>query len=209
MFELNKKNRTDTNADVFSNEGHRNDGVVALTDDLSPTAETVRRDVAVIGRSIRINGDLYGDEDVRIEGDVTGTIKLTKNTLTIGREGKVHANVYAKTVTVDGVMEGDLYGSERVSIRKNAQVRGNITAPRVSVEDGARFKGSIEMDPKVAAAALVEGDVAESPAAMDEPTMITAKPARVATTSSNGDKLVAKPETALGKVTEKHEPMTG
>ncbi|MEL7450048.1 MAG: polymer-forming cytoskeletal protein, partial [Pseudomonadota bacterium] len=94
------------------------------------------------------------EEDLRIEGDVNGTVQLRNNTLTIGQEGKIRANVYAKSVTVDGLMEGDLFGSERVSIRGNAQVRGNITAPRVSLEDGARFKGSIEMDPQAVEAAL-------------------------------------------------------
>ena len=102
--------------------------------------------VAVIGRSIRINGDLRGEEDLRIEGDVSGTVELKKGNLTIGKEGKVKADVYAKSIMVDGTMEGDLYASERVNIRSHAHVRGNVTAPRVGIEDGAKFKGSIEMD---------------------------------------------------------------
>lgn len=110
--------------------------------------------VAVIGRSIRIDGDLRGEEDLKIDGDVNGTVQLRNNTLTIGDEGKISANVYAKAVTIDGCMDGDVFGFERVSIRKNAQVNGNITAPRVSLEDGAKFKGSIEMDPKAVEAAF-------------------------------------------------------
>jgi cytoskeletal protein CcmA (bactofilin family) len=70
--------------------------------------------------------------------------------LTIGPNGKVRADVYAHSIYVDGYVEGDLFGSERVHIRKNAQVRGNVTSPRVSVEDGAKFKGAIEMDPQAA-----------------------------------------------------------
>ena len=101
---------------------------------------------AVIGRSIQINGDLRGDEDLRIEGDVSGTVELKNSNLTIGKEGKVRADVYAKSIAVDGTTEGDLYASERVIVHVNAQVRGNITAPRVAIEDGARFRGSIEMD---------------------------------------------------------------
>lgn len=109
---------------------------------------------AVIGRSIQIDGDLRGEEDLRIEGEVSGTIHLKNNSLTIGSQGKIKADVYAKAVVVDGSMEGDLYGSERVAVRKNAQVVGNITAPRVSLEEGARFKGSIEMDQQAVDAAL-------------------------------------------------------
>jgi len=105
-----------------------------------------RSNAAVIGRSIQINGDLRGDEDLRIEGDVSGTVELRNNALTIGKEGKVKAGVYAKSIAVDGETNGDLYATERVSIHVNARVQGNIIAPRVSIEEGAHFKGSIEMD---------------------------------------------------------------
>ena len=112
---------------------------------------------AVIGRSIRINGDLRGEEDLRIEGDVSGTVELKKGNLTIGNEGRVRADVYAKSITVDGTMEGDLYAAERVAIRAQAQVRGNVTAPRVAIEEGASFKGSIEMDQTAVDRALGKG----------------------------------------------------
>jgi cytoskeletal protein CcmA (bactofilin family) len=106
-----------------------------------------RGEGAVIGRSIRIDGDLQGEEDLRIEGTVTGTVQLRNNALTIGSGGSITANVYAKSVTVEGRVDGDLFASERISIQKNAHVQGNITAPRVTLEDGAKFKGTIEMDP--------------------------------------------------------------
>jgi cytoskeletal protein CcmA (bactofilin family) len=112
------------------------------------------REAAVIGPSIHIDGDLRGEEDLIIEGEVNGTVQLRNNTLTIGPQGKVSAEVYAHSVFVEGYMEGDLFGSERVCVRKSAQVRGNITSPRISLEDGARFKGSIEMDPQAVEAAL-------------------------------------------------------
>ncbi len=101
---------------------------------------------AVIGRSIQIEGAVRGNEDLRIEGDVSGTVEFKDSSLTIGREGKVRADVYAKSIIVDGMTEGDLYATDRVVVHVNAQVRGNITAPKVSVEEGAKFKGSIEMD---------------------------------------------------------------
>ena len=103
-------------------------------------------DVAVIGSSIHINGDLRGDEDLRIEGNVSGTVELKNSALTIGKEGKVKAGVYAKSIAVDGETKGDLCATECVSVHVNARVQGNIIAPRVSIEEGAHFKGSIEMD---------------------------------------------------------------
>lgn len=113
-----------------------------------PVAGGGHREAAIIGPSIHMNGDLRGEEDLVIEGEVKGTVTLKNNCLTIGSQGKVNADVYAHTIYVDGHMDGDLYGAERVSIRKTAEVSGNITSPRVSLEDGARFKGSIEMDPE-------------------------------------------------------------
>jgi cytoskeletal protein CcmA (bactofilin family) len=103
---------------------------------------------AIIGRSIQINGDVKGAEDLRIEGDVSGTVELKSNSLTVGKEGKVSADIYARSITVEGTTEGDLFASERIAIRASANVRGNLLAPRVALEEGARFKGAIEMDPQ-------------------------------------------------------------
>ena len=110
--------------------------------------------VAVIGGSIKIKGDLIGDEDLRIEGNVTGTVKLKSNSLTIGKGGRIKAGIYAKSITVDGETSGDLHASECVSIHENARVQGNIIAPRVSIVEGAHFKGSIEMDQEAVENAL-------------------------------------------------------
>lgn len=122
-------------------------------------------DVAVIGSSIQINGDLRGDEDLRIEGDVSGTVNLRNSALTIGKEGKVKADVYAKSIAVDGDTTGDLYATDRVSVHVNARVQGNIIAPKVSIEEGAHFKGSIEMDPSAVEKALgkTTADIAAQP----------------------------------------------
>jgi cytoskeletal protein CcmA (bactofilin family) len=101
---------------------------------------------ATIGPSIRINGDLAGEEDLVVEGRITGTLELKSNTLTIGSQGQVEAKVYAHTILVEGTVNGDLYASERISIRQSARIQGNIYAPRISLEDGARFRGTIDMD---------------------------------------------------------------
>ena len=161
MFERNKKNEPGLSHGAAE---HDIDRPVA-----SESRESTERDMAVIGRSIHITGDLRGEEDLRIEGDVSGTIQLKNHSLTIGKEGRIKADVYAKVVTVDGSMEGDLFGSERVSIRKTAQVNGNVTAPRVSLEDGARFKGSIEMDPEAVNAAVGKPQAAKPAAAAVAP----------------------------------------
>ena len=134
-------------------------------------------DVAVIGSSIQISGDLRGDEDLRIEGNVSGTVELKNSSLTIGKEGKVKADVYAKAIAVDGETKGDLYATERVSVHVNARVQGNIIAPRVSIEEGAHFKGSIEMDP-----AAVEKALGPTAKTVDK-TVSRTKPAKTADTN--------------------------
>ena len=113
---------------------------------------------AAIGRSIRISGDVKGDEDLIILGEVSGTIELQNHSLTVGKEGQVQANVYARSITVDGTTEGDLFASERIAIRATANVRGNLVAPRISLEDGARFKGSVEMDQQAVEKAVGTSD---------------------------------------------------
>lgn len=121
-------------------------------DEARPAPEPVKRESAsgsraVIGASIQVDGTLRGDEDLVIEGKVKGTVDLKKNSVTIGANGAVKADVYAHTIYVDGRMEGNLVAAERIVIRKSAEIRGSITAPRVSLEDGAQFNGTIDMDP--------------------------------------------------------------
>ncbi len=107
------------------------------------------KDTATIGPSIRIRGDLAGDEDLLVQGQVEGTISLEQNLVTVGKEGKVNATVNARVIIVEGQVDGDLNGEEQVTLKKSAGVRGNIVSPRVSLEDGARFKGSIDMEGQV------------------------------------------------------------
>ena len=159
MFEMSKKGGTDkpTEPTMRSETTPRSEPTQARS-------SSSGREHAMIGASIHIDGDLRGEEDLLIEGEVNGTVQLKNNSLTIGPQGKVRADVYAQSIIVDGFMEGDLYGSERVAIRKNAQVRGNVTSPRVSLEDGAKFKGAIEMDPQAVQSATARNKPA-SPAA--------------------------------------------
>ncbi|MCP4047186.1 MAG: polymer-forming cytoskeletal protein [Gammaproteobacteria bacterium] len=102
---------------------------------------------AVIGPEIHINGDISGNEDLVVEGKVDGKIRLGANQVEIGQSGRVNANVTAKVIKIAGEVRGDLTGTEKVIISRSGNVHGNIVAPRMTLEDGAIFKGSIDMDP--------------------------------------------------------------
>ena len=102
---------------------------------------------AVIGPGISINGDITGSESLLIEGKVEGKIHLPGHQVEVGKSGKVNADIQAKFVKVEGELKGDIDGKEKVVIARSGNVRGNISAPRVMLEDGAIFKGSIDIDP--------------------------------------------------------------
>lgn len=106
------------------------------------------KDRAVIGSTISIKGDLTGEEDLLIEGRLEGKIELKRNSVTVGKSGNIKADIYGKTITVEGTVEGNLYGEEQLIVRQSGTVRGNIVSPRVALEDGSNFKGSIDMSPK-------------------------------------------------------------
>jgi cytoskeletal protein CcmA (bactofilin family) len=103
------------------------------------------RSNAVIGPSIVIKGTVTGDEDILVEGKVEGTIDLAAHEVSVGESGEVKADVTARVVRIEGKLSGDVQGKEKVVITQSGNVRGNIVAPRVILEDGATFKGSIDM----------------------------------------------------------------
>lgn len=105
----------------------------------------------MIGPSIVIKGEVTGAEDLLIQGKVEGNINLNGNQVSVGETGEVSANIQAKVIKIDGKVTGDITGNEKVIISRSGNVRGNIVAPRVTLEDGAIFKGSIDMDPAGAA----------------------------------------------------------
>ena len=113
---------------------------------------TRSRTAATIGPSIQISGDVTGNEDLRIDGRVEGTVSLSDNALTVGKEGQINATVNARAIFVEGRVEGDLKGDVQVVVHGSGNVRGNIAAPRVTLEDGCKFKGSIDMDGEPSAA---------------------------------------------------------
>jgi cytoskeletal protein CcmA (bactofilin family) len=105
----------------------------------------MERTTVNIGKSVVIKGELSGSEDLTIEGQVDGKIELRQNVLTIGPNGRIKAQVFAKSVIILGEVTGNVTASEKVDIRDNGSVDGDIAAPRVAIAEGAHFRGSIDM----------------------------------------------------------------
>ena len=108
--------------------------------------------MAAIGPGVKINGRINSDEDLSVEGDVEGSIISEAHEISVAVSGTLKADVRAKVVQVHGTVTGDIVGTEKVIVSQSGIVTGNIDAPRVVLEDGAKFKGSIQMDPTSAIA---------------------------------------------------------
>ena len=108
----------------------------------------IERDVVNIGKSVVIKGELNGSEDLTVEGHVEGKVELKDHVLTIGPNGKIRAQVFAKTVIVLGEVTGNVTASEKVDIRDGGSVDGDIISPRVAIAEGAHFRGSVDMQRK-------------------------------------------------------------
>lgn len=100
---------------------------------------------ARIGPTLHIRGEISGNEDVYIDGQVEGTIQLAGNSLTVGPNGRVEANISARNVTIAGTLAGNIQASERTELRKTAVVNGDVETRRISIEDGAFFKGKLDI----------------------------------------------------------------
>lgn len=111
----------------------------------APAAATGKS--AVLGATIRVKGEISGDENLLIEGHVEGSVSLSAHELTIGKTGKVHANITARTIRIDGEVHGDIAGKEKVVVSSTSNIKGTIVTPKMTLEEGARFKGTIDIDP--------------------------------------------------------------
>jgi cytoskeletal protein CcmA (bactofilin family) len=131
-----------------------------------------------IGKSVIIKGELSGSEDLTIEGQVEGKIELRQNVLTIGPNGRIKAQVFAKSVVILGEVTGNVTASDKVDIRDNGSVDGDIASPRVAIAEGAHFRGSIDMQ-KSATSGKPEpkAERAERVEARPEPKPAPAQPA--------------------------------
>src|SRR3954451_1978779 len=142
----------------------------------APTGDTQRgqeRTVVNIGKSVVIKGELNGSEDLTIEGQVEGKIELRQNVLTIGANARIKAQVFAKSVIILGEVTGNVSASEKVDIRDNGSVDGDIAAPRVAIAEGAHFRGSIDMQ-KAGAKGGEPKPADAKPAAAAQPAAATA-----------------------------------
>jgi cytoskeletal protein CcmA (bactofilin family) len=110
-------------------------------------------DLAQIGKSVVVKGELSGSEDLYVDGQVEGNIALKGNSLTVGPNGQVKANVEAKGVIVQGKLDGNVQASDRVELRKSAVMNGDITTQRISIEEGAYLKGKIDIQGRAEKAA--------------------------------------------------------
>lgn len=113
----------------------------------APAAASSGGKSAVLGATIRVKGDISGEENLLIEGNVEGSVSLASHELTIGKTGKVHANITARTIRIDGEVNGDITGKEKVLVSSTSNIKGTIVTPKMTLEEGARFKGTIDIDP--------------------------------------------------------------
>ncbi len=113
------------------------------------TTKRFSRDVVNVGKSVAIKGEVNGSEDLTIEGQVDGKIELRQHMLTIGPNGRITAEVFAKSVVILGTVTGDVTATEKVNIRESGSVDGDITAPRVAIAEGAHFRGNVDMSTKI------------------------------------------------------------
>lgn len=111
------------------------------------STDPFRAEVAAhIGKSVVIKGELSGSEDLYLDGEVEGTIELENHTLVIGPNARIRANIGAKEVVIHGKIEGNISGSERVELRKSCVLSGDIHTRRIVIEEGAFFKGSVDLE---------------------------------------------------------------
>ena len=138
----------------------------------------MEKDIVNIGKSVVIKGELNGSEDLTIEGHVEGTIQLREHVLTIGPNGRIKAQVFAKSVIVLGEVTGNVTASDKVDIRDNGSVDGDIVSPRVAIAEGAHFRGSVDMQRKaVPAQPQATAKSAQSQPAAPQPQQPQAQPA--------------------------------
>jgi cytoskeletal protein CcmA (bactofilin family) len=131
---------------MFNNKKDNKESEYDRMEPVTTTSSVVRKSkTSVIGPTLIFRGELSANEDLIIEGQIEGTIAHQEKNLTVGKEGRVKANINARTVEVYGLVEGDIHGEDIVKLAKSANVKGNIHCSRLIMEDGAQFSGNIDM----------------------------------------------------------------
>jgi cytoskeletal protein CcmA (bactofilin family) len=149
------------------------EGKVMSTDAARPLAAAPAGSTARLGASLHIKGEISGNEDLQVDGTVEGLIQLDDRKLTVGASAKVTADLVAREVIVYGSVKGNLRARDRIEIKKDGSVIGDLTTARIMIEDGAYFKGAIEIDRK--------SEVASSSSNQEKPAFVKAATATVQT----------------------------
>src|SRR5436309_10787047 len=113
---------------------------------VAPTGGKTMDSVVKIGKSIYIRGELSGNEDLTIEGTVHGKVELKDHNLIVGSTGRILAEIHAKAVIIQGEVQGNVHAEDRIELATSGTVKGDLVAPRIVIADGARFKGTVDMD---------------------------------------------------------------
>jgi cytoskeletal protein CcmA (bactofilin family) len=124
----------------------KTEGIAMSTEAMRPLSTTPSGSTARLGASLHIKGEISGNEDLHIDGSVEGLVQLDDRKLTVGATAKLTADVVAREVVVYGSVKGNLRARDRIEIKKDGSVVGDLTTARIMIEDGAYFKGSIEID---------------------------------------------------------------
>ena len=173
MWKRDEAVRATGDTESASSHGKATDSSVASQRSGTDPKRPSERSVVNIGKSVVIKGELNGSEDLTVEGHVEGKIELRQHALTIGPNGKIKAQVFAKSVIVLGAVTGNITATESVTLRDSGSVDGDIAAPRVAIAEGAHFRGSIDMQ---RAASAPRAGEAKAESQLTQPTAAAAVP---------------------------------
>ena len=149
MWKREETVRPSTAGAATINEQVQSGSTASSLNNTSEDTKRSARDVVNVGKSVVIKGEVNGSEDLTIEGQVDGRIELRQHMLTIGPNGRITAEVFAKSVVILGTVTGNVTATEKVNIRESGSVDGDITAPRVAIAEGAHFRGNVDMSTKI------------------------------------------------------------
>jgi len=135
---------TKTSANSFLS-GLKEDSNTTSPNTFSKPATNSPQAHSTIGNGISFRGELIGTEDLHIEGKIEGTVIMAGQNLTIGKQGELNANIHVQNISIQGNLTGDVLAEELIEIKQSAVVKGNLIAPRIQLEDGGKFRGSMDM----------------------------------------------------------------
>ncbi len=121
--------------------------------------EVIPRSIARLGPSLFLKGELSGEEDVVIEGQYKGKIDLVNHNILVGRGAEVEGNIRVKNITINGAVEGNIYASGKIFISKEGQMKGDLKAPKISIMEGAKFKGCVRIEKELKEISAAEEEI--------------------------------------------------